>query len=90
MNNTDNGNERLPPICALGQARRPREDGPKRDVMMQIKQIKSATRPTQDKTKIKKLIEFGCAGCDSDDSNVELSSENDNTNHAEAPSNSTY
>jgi hypothetical protein len=31
-NNVDNGNERLPPIRALGRARRPREDGPRRDV----------------------------------------------------------
>jgi hypothetical protein len=89
-NNTDNGNKRPPPICVLGQARHPREDGPRRDVTKQTKQIKSATRPTQDKTKTKKLIEFGCAGRDSDNSDAELSSENDNTSHAEAPSDSTY
>jgi hypothetical protein len=86
-NNTDNGNERLPPICALGRARRPREDGPRRDVTKQTKQIKSATGPTQDKTKTKKLVEFGCAGRDSD---ADLSGENDDTSHAEVPSDSTY
>ena len=32
MNNVDNGNERLPPIRVLRQARHPREDGPRRDV----------------------------------------------------------
>jgi hypothetical protein len=32
LNNTNNGNERPPPIRALGWARRPREDGPRRDV----------------------------------------------------------
>jgi hypothetical protein len=31
-NNTNNGNKRPPPICALGRARRPREDGPRRNV----------------------------------------------------------
>jgi hypothetical protein len=36
-NNTDNGNERLPPIRALGRARRPKEDGPRRDVTKQTK-----------------------------------------------------
>jgi hypothetical protein len=89
-NNIDNGNERLPPIRALGWARRPREDGPRRDVTKQTKPFKSATGPTQDKTKIKKLVEFGYAGCDSDDSDVELSGENDDTNHAEVLSDSTY
>jgi hypothetical protein len=89
-NNTDNGNEHPPPIRALGRARRPREDGPRRDVTKQTKQIKSATGPTQDKTKTKKLVEFGCAGRDSDDSDAELSSKNNDTSHAEAPSDSTY
>jgi hypothetical protein len=85
-NNTDNGNEHLPPI----RARHPREDGPRRDVTKQTKRIKSSTGPTQDKTKTKKLVEFGCVGRDSDDSDAELSSENDNTSHAEALSDSTY
>jgi hypothetical protein len=71
-NNINNGSERLPPIHALGRARRPREDGPRRDVMKQTKQIKSAIGPTQDKTKTKKLVEFGCAGRDSDDSDAKL------------------
>jgi hypothetical protein len=31
-NNTNNGNERLPPIRALGRARHLREDGPRRKV----------------------------------------------------------
>jgi hypothetical protein len=86
-NNIDNGNEHLPPIRALGRARRPREDGPRRDVTKQTKRIKSTTGPTQDKTKTKKLVEFGCAGRDSD---AELSGENDDTSHAEAPSDSIY
>jgi hypothetical protein len=89
-NNIDNGNGRLPPIHALGRARRPREDGPRRDVTKQTKQIKSATGPTQDKTKTKKLVEFGCVGRNSDDSVAELSGENDDTSHAEVPSDSTY
>jgi hypothetical protein len=45
-NNTDNGNKHPPPIRALGRARHPREDEPRRDVMKQTKQIKSATGPT--------------------------------------------
>jgi hypothetical protein len=49
-----------------------------------------ATGPTQDKTKTKKLVEFGCAGRDSDDSDAELSGENDDTSHAKAQSDSTY
>jgi hypothetical protein len=89
-NNIDNGNERLPPIRALGRARRPRKDGPRRDVTKQTKRIKSATGPTQDKTKTKKLVDFGCVGRDSDDSDAELSGENDDTSHVEAPSDSTY
>jgi hypothetical protein len=89
-NNTDNGNERLPPICALGRARRLRKDGPRRDVTKQTKRIKSATGPTQDKTKTKKLVEFGCVGRNSDYSDAELSGKNDDTSHAEAPSDSTY
>jgi hypothetical protein len=89
-NNTKNCNKRPLPIRALGQARRPREDGPRRGVTKQTKRIRSATRPTQDKTKTKALIEFGCGGSDSDDSDAELSSKNDNTSHAEAPSISTY
>jgi hypothetical protein len=89
-NNIDNGNDRPPPIRALGQARRPREDGPRRDVTKQTKRIESNTGPTQDKTKTKKLVEFGCGGSDSDDNDAELSSENDDTNHAEVPSDSTY
>jgi hypothetical protein len=71
-NNVDNGNEHLPSIHALGWARRPREDGPRRDVTKQTKRIKSAIGPTQDKTKTKKLVEFGCAGRDSDDSDAKL------------------
>jgi hypothetical protein len=89
-NNIDNGNEHLPPIRALGRARRPQEDGPRRDDTKQTNKIKRATGPTQDKTKTKKLVEFGCAGCDSDDSDAELSGKNDNTSHAEASSDSTY
>jgi hypothetical protein len=89
-NNTDNGNERPPPIHALGRARHPREDGPRRHVTKQTKQIKSTTGPTQDKTKTKKLVEFGCTGRDSNDSNAKLSGKNDDTSHAEAPSDSTY
>jgi hypothetical protein len=89
-NNLDNGNERLPPIRALGRARRSREDGPRGNVTKQTKRIKSATGPIQDKTKTKKLVDFGCAGRDSDNNNAELSGENDNTSHAEAPSDSTY
>jgi hypothetical protein len=89
-NNTDNGNERPPPFRALGRARRTREDGPRRNVTKQTKQIKSATRPTQDKTKTKKLVDFGCVGRDSDDSDAEFSGENDDTSHVEAPSDSTY
>jgi hypothetical protein len=89
-NNIDNGNESLPPIRALGRVRHPREDGPRIDITKQTKRIKSATGPTQDKTKTKKLVEFGCAGRDSDDSDAELLSENDDTCHAEAPSDSTY
>jgi hypothetical protein len=89
-NNTDNGNEGPPPIRALGRARHPREDGPRRDVTKQTKRIKSATGPTEDKMKTKKLVEFGCAGYDSDNSDAKLSGENDDTSHAEAPSDSTY
>jgi hypothetical protein len=89
-NNIDNGNERLPPIRVLGRARRPREDGPRRNVTKQTKRIKSAIGPTQDRTKTKKLVEFGCAGRDSNDSDAELSGKNDDTSHAEAPSDSTY
>jgi hypothetical protein len=88
--NIDNSNEHLPPIHALGWARRPREGGPRRDVTKQTEQIKSATGPTQDKTKTKKLVEFGCTRRNSDDSDAELSGKNDDTNHAEALSDSTY
>jgi hypothetical protein len=89
-NNPNNGNKCPPPIRALGRARRPKEDGPRRDVTKQTKQIKSATGPIQDKMKTKKLVEFGCGGSDSNDSDAELSGENDDTSHAEAPSDSTY
>jgi hypothetical protein len=61
--------------------------------MKQTKRIKSAIGPTQDKTKTKKLVELGYVGRDSDDSDdndAELSGENDDTSHAEAPSDSTY
>jgi hypothetical protein len=84
-NNIDNGNECLPPIRALGRARRLREDGPRRDVTKQTKRIKSATGPTQDKTKTKKLVDFGCVGRDSDNSDAELSGKNDDTSHAVIP-----
>jgi hypothetical protein len=87
-NNIDNGNERLPPIHALGRARRPREDGPRRDVMKQTKRIKSATGPTQDKTKTKKLVDFGYVGRNSDNSDAKLSGKNDDTSHAKVPSDS--
>jgi hypothetical protein len=40
--------------------------------------------------KTKKLVDFGCIGRDSDDSDADLSGENDNTSHVEAPSDSTY
>jgi hypothetical protein len=62
----------------------------RRDVTKQTKRIKSAIGPTQDKTKTKKLVEFGCAGRDSDDNDAKLSGKNDDTSHAEAPSDSTY
>jgi hypothetical protein len=89
-NNTNNGNKRLPPVRALGRARHPREDGPRRGVTKQTKQIKSAIGPIQDKTKTKALAEFGCGGSDSNDSDAELSSKNDDTSHVKAPSDSTY
>jgi hypothetical protein len=89
-NNTNNGNKRLPPIRALGRARRPREDGRRRGVTKQTKQSKSATRPFQDKKKTKILVEFGCGRSDSDNSDAELLGENDDTSHAEVPSDSTY
>jgi hypothetical protein len=38
----------------------------------------------------KKLVEFRCGGSDADDSDAELSGENDDTSHAEASSDSTY
>jgi hypothetical protein len=90
MNNTNNGNKRPPPVRALGRARHPREDGPRRGVTKQTKRIKSATRPTQDKMKTKKFIEFGYGHNDSDDNDAELSGKNEDTSHAEAPSDSTY
>jgi hypothetical protein len=74
----------------FGRARRPREDGSRRDVTKQTKRIKSATRPIQDKTKTKKLVEFGYTRRNSDDSDARLSGKNDDTSHAEAPSDSTY
>jgi hypothetical protein len=89
-NNTNNGNKRPPPIRTLGRARRPREDGPRRGVPKQTKRIKRATGPTQEKTKTKALTEFGYGRSDSDDSDAELSGENDDTSHAEVPSDSTY
>jgi hypothetical protein len=36
-NNPNNGNKHPPPICALGRARHPREDGPRRGVTKQTK-----------------------------------------------------
>ena len=90
-NNANNGNRRLFPIRALGWARCPRKDhGPRRNVTKQTKQIKNATGPTQGRKKTKNLVEFGCAGRNSDDSDAELSSKNDDTSHAEALSDSTY
>jgi hypothetical protein len=89
-NNTNNGNKRPLPIHALRWVRRPREDGPRRGVTKQTKRIKSTTGPIQDKTKTKALAEFGCGGSNSDDSDAELSGKNDDTSHAEAPSDSTY
>jgi hypothetical protein len=65
-------------------------NGPRRDVTKQTKRIKSATGPIQDKTKTKKLVDFGYIGRDSDDSDAELSGKNDDTSHVEAPSDSTY
>jgi hypothetical protein len=89
-NNTNNRNKRPPPVRALGWARRPREDGPGGGVTKQTKRIKSTTGPIQDKMKTKALAEFGCGGSNSDDNDTELSGENDDTNHAEVPSDSTY
>ena len=36
------------------------------------------------------LVEFGNCRSNNDDNDAELSSENDNTSHAEVPSDSTY
>ena len=90
--NVDNGIERLPPPRALGRARRPREDGPTTNVTKQSKQTVEAIGPdrTGKKTKIKNIREFGCPGHVSDNNDDELLSENDDTNHAEASSDSTY
>ena len=46
--------------------------------------------PTQDKTKTKKLVEFGCAGRNSVNNDAKLLGKNDDTSHAEALSDSTY
>jgi hypothetical protein len=46
-NNVDNGNERLPPIRALGRARRPREDGPRRDVTKQTNSRQNEDQETR-------------------------------------------
>jgi hypothetical protein len=51
-----------------------------------------ATGPdrTGKKTKTKSIGDFGCPAHVSDKNNDELSSENDDTSHVEAPSDSTY
>jgi hypothetical protein len=90
MNNTINGNKHLYPVRALGRARHPREDGPRRGVPKQTKRIRKATGPTHDKMKTRALTEFGCCGSNNDDSDAEISGENDDTSHAEALSDSTY
>jgi hypothetical protein len=90
MNNTNNGNKCSPPVHALGRARRPREDGPRRGVTKQNKRIKSATGPIEDKMKTRALVETGCCGSDSDDIDAELLGKNEDTSHAEALSDSTY
>jgi hypothetical protein len=58
--------------------------------LKQTKRIKNAIGPTQDKTKTKKLVEFGCARRNSDGRDAELLGKNDDTSHAEVPSDSTY
>jgi hypothetical protein len=66
------------------------EDGPRKGATKQTKQIKKTTGPIEDTTKTRALAEFGGYESDSNDSNAELSSGNDDTSHAEAPSDSTY
>jgi hypothetical protein len=74
------------PFVHLDELGVTREDGPRKDVTKQTKRIKSATGPTQDKTKTKKLVEFGYVGGASDDSDVELSGKNEDTSHADVAS----
>jgi hypothetical protein len=55
MNDTNNVGHRPHPIRALGLARRPREDGPKKGGTKQAKQVRMATSPTEDATKTRAL-----------------------------------
>jgi len=86
----DNVNEGLPPAHAIAWTRRPRGDGIGTNVTMQTKRSTEGTGPSQTgkKTKTKNIADFGCPGHVSDNINEELSSERDDTSHAEALSDS--
>jgi hypothetical protein len=90
MNNTNIVDCRPYPIRALGQARCLRKDGPKRGGTKQANQIRVATGPTKDATKTKALKEIDSCESNRDNCDTESSGGNNDTNHAEAPSDSTY
>ena len=90
MNNANNINKHLHPICALGRARHPREDGPRRGVRKQTKQIKKTIGPTGDTIKTRALTKFGGCKNNSNDSDVKLLGENDDTSYTKVSSDSTY
>jgi hypothetical protein len=90
MNNINNVNKRPHPICVLGQAKRPREDGPREGATKQTKWIIKKTGPTGDATKTRAIAIIDSSESNRTDSDSKLSGGNDDTNHVEAPSDSTY
>jgi hypothetical protein len=90
MNDIHDVDIRPHPICAVGWARRLRKDGPKRGGTKQAKRIRVATDSFKDTTKTRALLEIDVRESDRDDNDTKSLGGNDDTSHAEVPSDSTY
>jgi hypothetical protein len=73
-----------------GWARRSREDGFERRATRKKKRLKKVVGPIVEARKIKRLVEIDSSESNSDDIDAGLSEGNNNTNHAEAPDDSSY
>jgi hypothetical protein len=90
QNNKYNAERHPRPMCTLGQARRPKEEGSEKCATKMAKKLKKATGRIEEGTKTRTLVEFDNSESENDESNDGLSKGNSDTSHVEASDDSFY